>query len=77
MKNISEMFHIKTILVSGMVVHTFHPSTWKAETIISLSSRQDWSTISVPGQLGLLNEILFQTNKQTNKNKWINKQTNK
>lgn len=61
------MFHIKMILVPGMVVHTFHPSTWKAETFKSLSSRQDWSTISAPGQLGLLKEILFQINKQTNK----------
>lgn len=50
-----------------MVENAFNPSTWKAETIIYLSSMQDWSTYPVPGQLGLLKEIMSQINKQANK----------
>jgi hypothetical protein len=30
--------------LSGVVVHTFNPSTWEAEAGGSLSSRPTWST---------------------------------
>ena len=41
-----------------VVVHTFNPSTWEAETGRSLSSRPSWSTNQVPGQPGLHRETL-------------------
>jgi len=61
-----------------MVVHTFNPSTWKAEAVASLSSGPAWSTECVPGQLGLHREILSknQPNKNNNNNKRKNEKRN-
>jgi hypothetical protein len=46
---------LKSIMLSGVVVHTCHPNAWEAETGES----------QVGGQPGLLNQILSQTNKQS------------
>jgi hypothetical protein len=45
---------------SGVVAHTFSPSTWEAEIEAGrfLSSRSAWSTKWVPGQPGLHRETL-------------------
>lgn len=41
---------------AGLVVHTFNPSTKKAEAGESLSSRSTLSTEGIPGQQGLGSE---------------------
>jgi hypothetical protein len=52
---------------SGMVAHTFNPSTWEAEAGGFLSSRPAWSTEWVPGQPGLYRETLSRKTKQKQK----------
>lgn len=58
-----------TLLVLGMPVYTFNPSTREAEPGRSLWVRgQEWSPERVPGQAELLREFLSQkTNKQSSK----------
>jgi hypothetical protein len=60
----------------GVVVHSFNPSTQKAEAGRFLSSRPAWSTKCVPGQPGLYRETLSR-NKQTNKQNPKNNNNNK
>jgi hypothetical protein len=47
-----------------VVVHTFYPSTQKAEAGRFLSSRPAWSTERVPGQPGLHRETLSRKKKK-------------
>jgi hypothetical protein len=49
--------------MSGMVVHTFNPSTQEAEAGRFLSSRPAWPTKWVPGQPGLYRETLYRKTK--------------
>jgi hypothetical protein len=56
-------------LSPDVVVHTFNPSTWKAEAGRFLSSRPAWSTNWVPGQPGLYRETLSQNKTKQNKTK--------
>jgi hypothetical protein len=57
------------MLLPGVVVHTFNPSTQEAEAGGFLSSRPAWSTKWVPGQPGLYRETLsWKTTTTTTKN---------
>ena len=81
-RNLKGTFALKSaVLLQGMVVHAFNPSTWRAEAGGSLNSKPAWSTERVPGQPGLHGETLSQKNKSNNNNKTKtqqqNKQTNK
>jgi hypothetical protein len=72
----------KSFFLSGVVAHTFNPSTQEAEASGFLSLWPSWSTKWVPGQPELYRETLSRKNKQTNKQKQqtskeTNKQTNK
>jgi len=55
--------------MSGMVVHTFNPSTQEAEAGRFLSSRPAWPTKWVPGQPGLYRETLYRKTKKKKKKK--------
>ena len=49
---------------SGMVMHTFNPSTQEAESGKSLSSRPAWSTEPVPGTARAIQQKLFQRDRE-------------
>ena len=51
----------------GMVVHTFNPNTWEAESGGFLNSRPAWPTEWAPGQPGLHRETLSQKTKTKTK----------
>jgi hypothetical protein len=53
----------------AVVAYAFNPSTLGAEAVGSLSSGTAWSTESVPRQLALLRETLFQKSKTKTKTK--------
>jgi hypothetical protein len=55
----------KILILSGVVVHSFNPSTWEAEAGGFL--RLAWSTEWVPGQPGLHRETLSRKTKQKTK----------
>jgi hypothetical protein len=54
----------KSLLVPGVVAHTFNPSTWEAEAGGFLSSRPTWSTKRILGQPGLYRETLSRKTKK-------------
>jgi hypothetical protein len=53
--------------MSGVVAHTFNPSTREAGGF--LSSRPAWSTKGVPGQPGLYRETMSRKTKMKKKKK--------